>query len=762
MDTFLLKCDAISGRPRVLAFRGEEELGQCFDYEVWFTVDDDSSLDVDPRSVLGEPAALTLGEHAVEVCGRVAELELLEEAPSAVFRMRLVPALWFLRLSSHSRVFVGEPVPSILEKVLEQAGITSDTYELRLNNDYPKRDHVCQYHESDLDFIQRWMEREGMYYFFDHGAPDSKLVICDAYTHHEPIREGAVAYHPVSSVDESSGESFASFHTSWTALPKEVAQSEYNYLTPDLRILATESVAPELGASVQEWAENEADDASAKRLAKLRKERELCRRKRHVGRGAVFGVHSGATFTLDRHPVDELNGEYLAVRVTLRGRRAEQDESRVAFFSAEESADLARTVLSVEVEALDSDIQYRPLRRTPWPRASGLELGVVDGAADHDYAQLDDHGRYFVKLMMDENPSPAGRASMRVRMIQPHGGEKEGWHLPLRKGTEVLIAFIGGDADRPIIAAAVPNTHTPSPVTRANGTLNVLQTGGLSRVEMEDTDGKQYIDVSTPPEKTYVHLGAHAGLGDHNIAMSTDGDGLIRTGGNRDITIDAVQNEDVQGSLTESYHANQSTNVAAAFKETIDAGATQTIHAGSTQTITGGLTQTIDGGEQRTVSGGMTETVNGSRTQTINGGTTESISAAQSQTVSGSTTVTSAGTYTVKADGGIVLQTTGPMNMMASTWLMSAPGGQVNVDNEKLVIATMEVKTFGMIFLPNAIAIAVCGLAIGGIGMRRDGFKTKLEAAGLVVQNKGASKKVSAVTSRQKALSILAGFMIFL
>lgn len=762
MDTFLLKCDAISGRPRVLAFRGEEELGQCFDYEVWFTVDDDSSLDVDPRQVLGEPATLTLGENAVEVSGRVAELELLEEAPAAVFRMRLVPALWFLRLSSHGRVFVGESVPDILKKVLEEAGITADTFELRLNNDYAKRDHVCQYHESDLDFVQRWMEREGLYYFFDHSAPDSKLVICDATSHHAPIRENAVAYHPVATVDESSGESFASFHTSWTALPKEVAQAEYNYLTPDVPILATEPVAPELGASVQEWAENEADDAAAKRLAKIRKERELCRRKRHVGRGAAFGVHSGATFTLDRHPEGELNREYLAVRVTLRGQRAEQDEGRVAFFNAEESAELARTVLSVEVEAIDSDIQYRPLRRTPWPRASGLELGIVDGAADDDYAQLDDHGRYFVKLMMDENQSPAGRASMRVRMIQPHGGKAEGWHLPLRKGTEVLIAFVGGDADRPVIAAAVPNTHTPSPVTRANGTLNVLQTGGLSRVEMEDTDGKQYIDISTPPEKTYVHLGAHAGLGDHNIVLSTDGDGLIRTGGNRDITIDAVQNEDVQGSLTETYHANQSTNVAAAFKETIDAGATQTIHAGSTQTITGGLTQTIDGGEQRTVSGGMTETINGSRTQTINGGTTETISAAQTQTVGGSTTVTSSGTYTVKADGGIVLQTTGPMNMMANTWLMSAPGGQTNVDNEKLVIATMEVKTFGMIFLPNAAAVAICGLAIGGIGQRRDAFKTKLEAAGIAIQNKGVSKTIAEVKQRQKALSLLAGFMIFL
>jgi type VI secretion system secreted protein VgrG len=344
VEPFLLEYDALPGRPRVLAFRGKEEIGRCFEYEVCFTLDDDSSSEVDPKRLLGERAALTVGESAGQISGRVAELELIEDAPYAVLRMRLVPDLWFLRLSAHSRVFVNESVPDILRKVLEQAGIAADAFELRLTRDYAKREHVCQYQESDLDFIQRWMEREGLYYFFDHRDPNSKLVICDAKEHHAPLRGDAVAYHPVTSVDESSGESFGVFKASWTALPKDVAEADYNYLKPDLRIQASEPVAPEFTASVRRWAENEPDAASALRIAKLRAEGELCRRRHYVAKGMVFGVHSGFTFRLDRHPVDELNREYLAVRIVLLGQRSGSAPPVFSFFSPEESAELGREV----------------------------------------------------------------------------------------------------------------------------------------------------------------------------------------------------------------------------------------------------------------------------------------------------------------------------------------------------------------------------------------------------------------------------------
>ncbi len=761
MDPFTLDCSALPDRPRVLAFRGEEELGRCFEYDVLFTLDDDAALGLDAAGVLGAAARLVLGDGVVEIAGHVAELELLEDVPFAVLRMRIVPALWFLGRSAHNRVFVDESIPDIYGKVLAGAGIAKDGYELRLKRDYTPREHVCQYQESDLDFLQRWMEREGQYFFFDHGA-GSKLVICDDKAAHEALRDRPVTYHPITSTDESSKDHFHVIRASLSALAKEVAEADYNYLTPDTVITATASVSPELTAQARRWAVNEPDVAGARRVADLRAERELCGRSRLLAKGAALGVHAGFTFAVERHPMADLDRDYLAVRTVLRGQLFDQRERFVPLFDEEEIAALGRDTFSVEVEAIASDVAFRPPARTPWPHATGLELGIVDGPADSDYAQLDEHGRYNVKLMMDENPSPAGKASARVRMIQPHGGEPEGWHLPLRKGTEVLVAFTAGDPDRPVIAAAVPNAHTPSPVTRANNTQNVGQTGGLSRLEIEDEDGKQYVDVSTPPEHTYMHLGVHAGLGDHNLVLSTSGDGLLHTGGNRDITVGGVQTEDVKGSLTEAYHGTQSTHVSAAFTETVDASATQTIHAGRTQTTSGGLTETISGGEKRDVSGGVTETITGARTQTISGGSTESVTGSQTQTILGGSTITSGAKYTVKADGGIKLTSAGPINMMANSWLMNAAGGQVNVDDYFLRIASKDCKFYATQCQPNVININVAAMNAGAIGERYDVVTRKYELAVAVAANAGTRMNIGAAKVNSFGATLALGFLMFI
>ncbi|XXY54572.1 type VI secretion system tip protein TssI/VgrG [Sorangium sp. So ce269] len=763
MDPFALRCDAISGSPRVLGFRSHEELGRCFEYDVCFALDS-GDPDLSPERALGQPAALVLGSggDAVEVEGHVAELELLESEPSPMLRLCIVPALWFLRRSSHNRVFVDLAFPEILERVLAQAGIAAGSFELRLTGTYAKREHVCQYQESDLDFLQRWLEREGIYYFFDHGGGGSKLTFCDAPRHHAPARARPVAYHPVTSVDVSAGDHFSIFHASLKAQPLEIVEADYNYLTPAATIRAATAVSSELSASVQIWAENEADQRGAERLAGLRAELEKSRRKPCFAAGRELFIHAGFTFALDRHPAGDLNREYLAVRVVRIGQINERQGRIVPFFLPEEAAALEGETVWTEVEAIASDVQFRPPRRTPWPLVCGLELGIVDGPADSDVAQLDEHGRYLVKLMMDENPSPAGRASTRLRMMQPHGGAREGYHLPLRKGTEVLIAFVGGDPDRPVIAGAVPNALTPSPVTRANSTRNVVQTGGGSRLEVEDRDGQQHVDVSTPAEETFVHLGAHAGLGDHNVVLSTSGDALIHTGTNRDIAIGGIQNEDVKGSLTETYQANHATHVAGALTETIDAGARQTVHAGLTRTITGGFKQSIVGGEERSVSGGVAETINGSRTQTIVGSTTESITGSQDQTVSGSTTIISTGTYTVKADGAITLKTDGPMNMMANTWVMNAAGGQKTVDNFFLSIASQNIRKYHTLARPSLININACGIGLAATGMRYDLLRMKFEFAGVVIQNSGVRSRVGVGSHVTFGAAIAIGFVTYL
>src|SRR5262249_39740951 len=160
----------------------------------------------------------------------------------------------------------------------------------------------------------------------------------------------------------------------------------------------------------------------------------------------------GYLFELEDHPREALNKKYLATRLEHRGVSRGAASADEAALLEQETTEVYR----VEIEASSASLPYRPLRGTPWPSISGQEMATADGPADSDYAQIDDAGRYHVKFAFDENKHDAGAASTVVRMMQPHGGNPEGFHFPLRKGTEVVVIFLGGDPDRPVIAGTVP------------------------------------------------------------------------------------------------------------------------------------------------------------------------------------------------------------------------------------------------------------------------------------------------------------------
>jgi type VI secretion system secreted protein VgrG len=137
--------------------------------------------------------------------------------------------------------------------------------------------------------------------------------------------------------------------------------------------------------------------------------------------------------------------------------------------------------------AIPASRTYRPPRITPKPRIAGLVTGIIDpGAAGPGarYAQLDEQGRYLVRFLFDTTPPGERPASPRVRMVQNHAGETYGTHFPLHPGVEVVIGFIDGDPDRPLIVGAVPNPIKPSPVTGAEEGLHRIRTSTGITIEM--------------------------------------------------------------------------------------------------------------------------------------------------------------------------------------------------------------------------------------------------------------------------------------
>ncbi|XXX75816.1 type VI secretion system tip protein TssI/VgrG [Sorangium sp. So ce134] len=730
----------------VVSFDGEEALSRLYRFRVLFSLPLAEGLGLDLDAAVGQSAQFLLrdglaGAVHQTISGTVAALELVEDLEQrSVFRLHLVPRLWRLSLGEHSRVFVDKALPEILAETLEDGGLAPDDYALRLAGKYAPLRHVCQFRESRLLFLTRWLERVGAYYFFEQWDERERLIITDSAASHAGARSRPVRFVPQHAGDVTAGQALRSFRWRHEVVPRKVAVADYHPLHPRLAVEGSADVVPEgAGGEVRLFKVNEEQPGDARRFAATRALEHLAGRTTCQAQGSVIGLMPGFTFDLAEHPRRELNQAYLVTEIRHRGREADlAGDARERGAEAEAAVEEGAELYHCELRAVEASRHHLVPSMTRWPRVSGTVRARIDGEAESEHAQLDEHGRYRVRLLLDESGLPDGAASTYLRMLQPHAGNPEGMHLPLRKGTEVQVAFLRGDPDQPVIVGAVPNAMTPSPVTLANRTQNVVQTGGRSRLEIEDQQGSEYVALSTPQESTFLHLGAHAGKGTHNMVLSTSGDASMHTGGNRDVRVGGKQTESVAGDVNERYHGAQTTSVTGALTEVIDGGAAQTIHAGAEQTVDGGATETISGGERRRVTGGQRETLSGGRTQTIAGSSVETITGDLTQTVTGGATITSSGGHTVVAGGGFEVGTPGAVTLIANGGFnLLAPGGQRRLDNDFVMFG----KDY-TVLAPNQLVI--CGHRIDAMGLYVELVGVKADFFG-VKQTLGTTAKQAAL-----------------
>ncbi len=253
-------------------------------------------------------------------------------------------------------------------------------------------------------------------------------------------------------------------------IPAYYAVDDYNYRTPQLDIIAGHEVADGFAGGVIEYGSHHKTPAEGQTLASIRAEERRATQLVYTGRSGVPSLAAGVRFTLQDHPdlgsVDLLvtEIEHRAVQI-IPGLDEEGHKEEQGYWNT--------------FRAIPADRTYRPPRVTPRPHIHGLVTGIVDGGpggGSRKYAHLDEQGRYLVRFLFDTTPPGERPASKPVRMIQNHAGENYGTHFPLKPGIEVVIAFIDGDPDRPLIVGAVPNPIKPSPVTETNPGLHRIRT----------------------------------------------------------------------------------------------------------------------------------------------------------------------------------------------------------------------------------------------------------------------------------------------
>ncbi len=493
----------------VVAFKGREGLSQCYEFDIDL-VSEEKELDLD--AILAEPAIFSIRrkDGSTPFHGILSEFEQLHEyGPYAFYRARLAPRLWWSQYTLFNQIFLDRKFPDILADVLKGAGLAQEAeFELKLKNNSAKAwEFVCQYQESHFNFLSRWMEHEGCYYFFDQSGEREKMVITDTRIAHHGAPEGkTLHYAPPSGLDHARrDEVIQRFSCKQSLTPKKLKIKDYNYRKPSVDIEGEAEVSDKGLGEFNLYNEHSRNAEEAKRLAGVRAEEQLCRRQRFRGESTVPFIRTGYVFELKNHYRGDFNQEYLTIS-------AEHEGSQVGYLIAGLAEGLSQRNKEVyyknSFEAIPRSVQYRPPRATPKPKISGAINARIDASGSGQYAELDDQGRYKVRFYFDSSDRSGGKASAWLRMAQPYGGADHGMHFPLLKGTEVLVGFVDGDPDRPIILSACPNPDTPSPVSSANHTKNCITSASQNKIHIDDKAGNENIVLNSEKQQTWVRLGA--------------------------------------------------------------------------------------------------------------------------------------------------------------------------------------------------------------------------------------------------------------
>jgi len=511
---FSFQCDGIEENSfKVLSFTGSEKLGELYQFDIQLVSYSDT---VDPDQLLDSSCHLSIQSYdkTRQFNGILSNFSYLNPTENGhLFQATLVPKLWLLSQFTTNEVYLGLNLSDTLALLFDEAGLTSDEYDLSQISHYREWDYRCQFGESHYSFLKRITEREGVYFYFSQENNTAKAIFCNKNNQH-PTQTTTSTYTPITGSSYSEGSPVI---FQWTQnnqrVPKEVIVKDYNNDRPSVDLSARSKVDPSGLGEVFRYCDNLYDSDEASILADIRAEELFMQKTQFFGSSLDIEISPGYPLILTAHPLQKLNNEYCPISISHSGY----------------ASDLMQTQKSSEqpysntIQAISVDVQFRPEQKTEKPRFYGVLNALVDSEGDGKYAHIDKRGRYRVTLPFDRKDRDGAQASWWIPMSQPNAGENSGMHFPLLKGAEVLLSFIGGDPDRPVITGAVPNASKPSVVSEENHTQNKIKTAGNNIIEIEDEAGSERIKLFSPNSNSYLHLGAANPVKANGIMMMTEG-----------------------------------------------------------------------------------------------------------------------------------------------------------------------------------------------------------------------------------------------
>jgi type VI secretion system secreted protein VgrG len=587
----------------VRSIQGNEEMGRLFVFQLEL-ISTNNELSFD--NVVGQQvtAILVLENGERHFNGFITEFRYLGfDGVYSRYTATVRPWLWLLTRTSDCRVFQKMTVPDIIKKVFKLNHMVD--FKVSLSATYREWEYCVQYNESDFNFISRLMEMEGIYYFFEHKADKHVMVIADdasahtTYTGFEEI--------PFNAKAESMGRTLDSLD-SWTAIqsimPARYASKVYDFENPKADLLAKYNpnkkghVWPIEDPEMFDYPGDYVTRDDGKNYVEIRLQELQCQQERMHALGGCRGLSPGYSFKLKDYPRDDQNKEYLTISV-------EHEINNNAYFANEGAVG---PVYRCKVEVMDKKkLPFRTLRKTPKPRVQGPQTAVVVGPSSEEI-HTDEFGRVIVQFHWDRYGNSDENSSCWVRVSQLWAGTKWGGiHIP-RIGQEVVVSFLEGDPDSPLITGSVYNANCMPPYSLvANKTQSGIKSrstmgGGpdnFNEIRMEDKKDEELLYIQAErDEKIYVKKDKTEIVGENE---------KIDIYGSRDETVHEDETINVKKNREELVEENETLEVQKDRVRTV--GANETIAVGKTRSHTVEVDEKIKIGKNQDISVGKQQSI---------------------------------------------------------------------------------------------------------------------------------------------------------
>ncbi|MCP3144833.1 type VI secretion system Vgr family protein [Pyxidicoccus xibeiensis] len=712
-----------SGELAVLGFEAEETLSQPYAVEVALAARPD--VEVEEKSLLGKDARLTimLGDGTARFFhGIVSRMSRWDEGSGPErrrYRATVVPRLWTLRHRKKSRIYQELTVPQIVHKVLDEAKVE---HRLALNGSYPKRDYCVQYRESDLDFVSRLLEEEGIFYFFEHGEDAHMMVLGDGASANPAMQGEPQLVFRERSHMVASEEYVHELVARTEVQPGAVALRDYNFLRPSQDLGAvSEAEGGETALEIYDYPGRYEEPGSGRSLAKVRLEELRARAETVTGASYSRRVCVGHSFELAEHPDAALNRKYLPVSVRHVGHQSEA-------LSIEQGSLRSREGYRNEFLCQPAEVPFRPPRVTPRPVIPGAQTAMVVGPAGEEI-HTDEHGRIKVQFHWDREGKKDDKASCWIRVSQAWAGP--GWgalYLP-RIGHEVVVEFLEGDPDRPIVTGSVYNGQNPTPIdlpgSKTQSTLRSSSSpggDGSNELRFEDAAGSELVylhaqkdfNIVVENDKTQEVRGNETLLVKKDRTRTIEGNQALTVKKNDDSTISGNQTLAVTGNRSTTVAGNHTEAVAGDQSISVSGNQSLTVAMASAETVGLGKMLNVGGALAVTVGAAFNELVGGLKSEQVGGAKVEVVGAKKSETVKGSRTLQVGGdlseevgkSRTLKVEKDLLVSVGGKVNhAVKDAYTLSAKEISLVAQEQftlKVGSATLQVKKNGDVVIKGA------------------------------------------------------------